>query len=154
MCVCIYCIVLSLFHGHPNEAEGSLVVRAPHFANLYITRACAVNCVVHASSVATVCQSREVYQWCTWYTHSCIHTYIRTHTHTHTHTHTYVHTHSYITCITYIHTYINTLHTYINYIHAYTHIHTCIHSYITYTHTYIHTYVHTYIHTLHTDTHI
>ena len=62
ICIYIYCIVLSLFHGHPNEAEGSLVVRGPHFANLYIARACAVNRVVHASSVATACQSREVYR--------------------------------------------------------------------------------------------
>jgi hypothetical protein len=60
----LYCILLSLFHGHPNEAEGPLVVREPHFGNLYITGACTVNRVVHASSVATVCvcQSRELYQ--------------------------------------------------------------------------------------------
>jgi len=72
----LYCIVLSLFHGHPNEAEGSLVVRGPHFSNTYITRACMVNPVVHASSVATVCQSREVYQWCAWYILTRIHTCI------------------------------------------------------------------------------
>ena len=88
-CIVWYCIVLSLFHGHPNEAEGSLVVRGPHFANLYITRACAVNRVLHASSVATVCQGREVYQ--------CV-----LDTYTHTHTHTYVHT--FIYYMRYIHT--------------------------------------------------
>jgi hypothetical protein len=99
-------IVLSLFHGHPNEAEGPLVVRGPHFANLCITRACTVNRVVHASSVVTVCQSREVYQWCTWYVR--LHTYIHTHTHTHarTHTHIYTYIHTHITLHTYTHTHI------------------------------------------------
>jgi hypothetical protein len=137
-CIVWYCIVLSLFQQHPNEAEGSLVVRGPHFANLYITRACAVNRVLHASSVATVCQGREVYQ--------CV-------LDTYTHTHTY--THSYITCVTYIHKCIHYIHTYITYTHKHTCIHTFMHCVHPYVHTYIQTYVRTYVHTcIHTYTYI
>lgn len=127
-CIVLYCIVLV-----PRTLEWSWRVFGGPWTTLcepYVTRACTVNRVVRASSVAAVCQGREVYQWRTWYILTRTHTYIGAHTHTYLHTHTFIHT---LHILHTLRTHIHTLQTYI----TYTYIHTL--------HAYLPTYIHSYI---------